>query len=107
MPSAEVARPDPVEGASQVRYTHMGSEGRDMTSLTVGQKGEIALPDAVRERYGLLPQTQVRMIETRTGILLVPLTDAPMSAELAQELADWQALSAESWDMFPYEDEEA
>jgi hypothetical protein len=28
-----------------------------------------------------------------------------MSAELADELAQWQALSAESWEMFPFEEE--
>jgi bifunctional DNA-binding transcriptional regulator/antitoxin component of YhaV-PrlF toxin-antitoxin module len=75
-----------------------------VTELTVGRKGEIALPDATRERYGLTPDAPVRLIETRNGILLVPLTDAPMSVELAQELAEWQSLSAEVWEMFPYED---
>jgi bifunctional DNA-binding transcriptional regulator/antitoxin component of YhaV-PrlF toxin-antitoxin module len=77
-----------------------------MVSLTVGKKGEISLPDTVRERYGMTPDTPVRVIETRRGVLLVPLTDEPMSPELAQELADWQALSAEVWEMFPYEDAE-
>jgi bifunctional DNA-binding transcriptional regulator/antitoxin component of YhaV-PrlF toxin-antitoxin module len=75
-----------------------------MTSLTVGKSGEIALPDALRERYGLTPDTPVRVVETRSGILLVPLTDIPMSAALADELNEWQALSTRSWDLFPYED---
>jgi hypothetical protein len=34
----------------------------------------------------------VRLVETRTGILLVPLTDEPMSDELTRELEEWQAL---------------
>jgi bifunctional DNA-binding transcriptional regulator/antitoxin component of YhaV-PrlF toxin-antitoxin module len=74
--------------------------------LTIGPAGEIELPDRVRERYGLTPSTPVRIIETRNGILLIPLSDAPMSAELADELAQWQALSAETWEMFPYQQED-
>jgi hypothetical protein len=52
----------------------------------------------------MLKQDQ-RGFETRGGILLVPLGDAPMSPELAEELADWQALGAESWDWFPFDEE--
>lgn len=58
----------------------------------------------MREKYHLTPETSLRLIETRTGILLVPITDEPMSEELAGELAEWQSLSLESWDMFPYEE---
>ncbi len=76
-----------------------------MKNLTIGQSGEIALPEEVRARYGLSSETPVRVIETRTGILLVPLTDEPMSAELTQELAEWQALSTKPWEGFPYESE--
>ena len=65
-----------------------------MENAIMGTGGEIALPDALRERYGLVPNQAVRLIETRAGILLVPLTDAPMSAELSQELAEWQSLGA-------------
>jgi bifunctional DNA-binding transcriptional regulator/antitoxin component of YhaV-PrlF toxin-antitoxin module len=75
-----------------------------MTRLTVGQGGEIALPPELRERYGLAPESPVRLIETRHGILVVPLSEAPVSSELAQELAEWQALAAEAWELFPYED---
>jgi bifunctional DNA-binding transcriptional regulator/antitoxin component of YhaV-PrlF toxin-antitoxin module len=76
-----------------------------MEILTVGPAGEIELPDKVRERYGMAPATPIRIIETRGGVLLVPLNDAPMSAELADELAQWQALGAETWEMFPFEEE--
>jgi bifunctional DNA-binding transcriptional regulator/antitoxin component of YhaV-PrlF toxin-antitoxin module len=78
-----------------------------MTRLMVGRGGEITLPEPMRERYGLAPDTPVRIIETRNGILLIPLTDLPMSPELAQELTDWQSLSAETWAEFPYEDTDA
>ena len=76
-----------------------------MIQATVGRQGEIALPDEVREPHGLVPDTPLRIIETRTGILIVPLTDAPMSEDLAQELAFWQSAGLDAWGAFPYEDE--
>lgn len=78
-----------------------------MISTTVGRQGEIALPDEVRERHGLMPDTPLRIIETRTGILIVPMTDEPMNEELIQELAAWQSMNLDAWDLFPYEDENA
>ncbi|MFN8496725.1 MAG: hypothetical protein U0641_02630 [Anaerolineae bacterium] len=75
-----------------------------MINSTIGHQGEIALPDDVRNRYGFLPDTPIRIIETSTGILIVPLTDEPMSQELKEELAAWQELSTETWDMFSYSD---
>ena len=74
---------------------------------TVNYDGNIALPDAVRHRYHLDEATRLRIIETSKGILLVPLTNAPMSAELAAELAAWQALGQDSLDMFPFEEQAA
>ena len=73
-----------------------------MTKLKVGHGGEISLPEDVRERYGFAPDIAVRVIETRSGVLLVPLTDAPISADLASELAEWQSLGAQSWELFPF-----
>jgi bifunctional DNA-binding transcriptional regulator/antitoxin component of YhaV-PrlF toxin-antitoxin module len=87
-----------VDGATRYTY-NAGVEELMLTSLTVGRGGEIALPESVRERYGLTPDTPVRVIETRPGIPIVPLTNAPMSPEMTQELAEWQSLSAEAWDM--------
>lgn len=77
-----------------------------MTKLMVGGSGEISLPEDVRRRHGFAPSTPVRVIETRTGVLLVVLNDAPVSSELARELAEWQALGAQSWEGFPYSDAE-
>jgi bifunctional DNA-binding transcriptional regulator/antitoxin component of YhaV-PrlF toxin-antitoxin module len=76
-----------------------------MEILTVGPAGQIELPGELRDRYGMAPATSIRIVETRGGVLLVPLGDAPMSPELADELAEWQALGAESWEMFPFEEE--
>ena len=50
-----------------------------MTTMTIGRGGEVTLP--------------------------VPLTDAPMSAELAQEVQEWQGLGQQTWTHFPYEDD--
>jgi bifunctional DNA-binding transcriptional regulator/antitoxin component of YhaV-PrlF toxin-antitoxin module len=73
--------------------------------LTIGPAGQIELPDEVRDRYGMAPATPIRIVETRGGVLLVPLGDVPMSPELAEELAQWQALGAQSWEMFPFDEE--
>jgi bifunctional DNA-binding transcriptional regulator/antitoxin component of YhaV-PrlF toxin-antitoxin module len=78
-----------------------------MANLTIGRGGEIRLPEEIRARYGLLPDTSVRIIETRTGILVIPITSEPMNAELAQELEEWQSLNTSVWDLFPYEDDSA
>jgi AbrB family looped-hinge helix DNA binding protein len=76
-----------------------------MSTLTVGRSGEIALPKELRERYALKPETRVRVIETQSGILLVPLTEAPMTGELARELEEWQSLGTRAWETFAYDDE--
>jgi len=71
-----------------------------MSNLKVERRGRITLPDKVRQRYGFNEQTSVRVVETRNGVLLIPLTEAPMSPELARELEQWQSLAASSWEMF-------
>lgn len=76
-------------------------------NLLIEDGGKISLPDEVCDRYGLKPDTRLRIIETRGGILLVPLTDEPVSEALAHELDDWQLLGAASLELFPYEETEA
>lgn len=73
-------------------------------NLVVEDGGKITLPETVREHYGLAEDTPLRIIETRSGILLVPITSEPMTEGLRSELEDWQALAAESLARFPYED---
>jgi hypothetical protein len=34
---------------------------------------------------------QFRVIETKKGVLLIPLTDEPMDNELKAEIEEWQA----------------
>jgi bifunctional DNA-binding transcriptional regulator/antitoxin component of YhaV-PrlF toxin-antitoxin module len=74
-------------------------------NVTIEDGGKITLPIAVRSRYGLAEHTPVRVIETRTGILLVPLTQEPMSESLADELQAWRSIGAESLEMFPYDED--
>jgi bifunctional DNA-binding transcriptional regulator/antitoxin component of YhaV-PrlF toxin-antitoxin module len=76
-------------------------------NLIIEDGGKITLPETVRNRYGLARDTPLRIIETRNGILLVPLTDEPMSESLRTELEEWQSIAAGSLEMFPYEDEQA
>lgn len=76
----------------------------EAANLTVERDGKITLPASLRGRYGLAEDTSLRVIETRNGILLVPLSDAPMSAEFSAELDEWQMLGAESLKMFSYEE---
>lgn len=71
-----------------------------MPNLNVEPGGKIMLPDELRQRYGFREQTSIRVVETRNGVLLIPLTDAPMSPELAREAEEWQSLAASSWEMF-------
>jgi bifunctional DNA-binding transcriptional regulator/antitoxin component of YhaV-PrlF toxin-antitoxin module len=73
-----------------------------MSTITVGGTGEIALPAEVRERFRIVPHTRLRIIETQTGVLLVPLTDEPMSPPLKEEIAEWQSLAGASWEKFGY-----
>ena len=73
-----------------------------MTTMTIERDGRLSLPPDIQERSGLLPETAVRVIETRNGILLVPLTNVPMSAELTEELQEWLARGQSAWEQFPY-----
>jgi bifunctional DNA-binding transcriptional regulator/antitoxin component of YhaV-PrlF toxin-antitoxin module len=72
--------------------------------LTIQENGTFSLPDEIVEQYHFKRENKVRIIRTKSGILLVPLTDAPMDAELTSELADWQSISADSWDLFRFDE---
>ena len=74
--------------------------------LVIEAGGKVTIPEALRRRYGFAPHTPVRVIETQSGILLVPLTDVPMSDALKAELAAWQSLGADTLAMFPFEEQE-
>jgi bifunctional DNA-binding transcriptional regulator/antitoxin component of YhaV-PrlF toxin-antitoxin module len=70
--------------------------------LIVERGGRITLPGGVLDRYGLTADSPVRIIETQKGIVLIPLTDEPMSEALASELREWQEAGGESWEVFEF-----
>jgi hypothetical protein len=74
-------------------------------NLTI-ENGRITLPEDVIGRYRFDDKTPIRIIETSNGILLIPLTNEPMSSSLLAEIAEWQALGTESLAEFPYESDE-
>jgi bifunctional DNA-binding transcriptional regulator/antitoxin component of YhaV-PrlF toxin-antitoxin module len=73
-------------------------------TLIAEDGGKITLPESVRDHYGLAEDTPLRVVETRGGILLVPLTSEPMGEDLRSELDEWQALGSESLELLPYEE---
>ena len=75
-----------------------------MSTATIDGLGSIHLPDEVCQRRGLLPNTRVRILETRHGVMIIPITEEPVPTELADELAAWQAAGIAGWDQFPYEE---
>jgi len=72
--------------------------------LTIEENGKLTLPDDIVERYQFKRETQFRIIETQKGILLIPLTDEPMNDELKTELEEWQAIGADGWETFEFEE---
>ncbi|MEN3002367.1 MAG: AbrB/MazE/SpoVT family DNA-binding domain-containing protein [Armatimonadota bacterium] len=76
-----------------------------MEQVTIGKNGELVVPPELRERYHLEPDVPVRLVETRVGILVIPLVGT-LPQGLLQELADWQQLGMRAWEQFPYEDTE-
>ena len=76
-----------------------------MTALLLEPNGTIRLPKKSLKRYGFEEKMLIRMIETKEGVLLIPLTDQSMSDELKQEIAQWQEASSGTWEEFPYESE--
>ena len=64
-----------------------------MTALLLETNGTIKLPKKSLKRYGIEQKTPIRLIETSEGILLIPITNEPMSSELKQEIAEWQESS--------------
>jgi len=75
-----------------------------MANPTIYYSDSLILPQDLRDRYKMTPDTPIRIIETRGGILLVPLMGEPASPELAAELEAWQSLSGTTLTDFPYDD---
>ncbi len=72
--------------------------------LTIKETGKFALPKDIVERYQFNKENRFRIIETQNGVLLVPLTDQPMSDELKTQLEEWQPIGTDGWEMFEFEE---
>ena len=75
-----------------------------MSTATIDPAGSVVLSAELRQRYHLHPSTAIRVVETRHGLLLVPLTGEPVPPDLERELDEWQSLDAAGWDAFPFEE---
>ncbi len=51
-----------------------------MTASTVSKKGQIVIPRAVRDRFGIKPGAKVEFVTVGGGIYLVPIPDDPIAA---------------------------
>ena len=40
--------------------------------MRITSKGQVTIPQAIRERYGLLPDTEVEFVESEGRVTLVP-----------------------------------
>ena len=76
-----------------------------MTDILTDANGQVTIPADIRRRCGMMPRTPVRVVETKGGVLLVPLTDAPMPPELSAELGAWTHLGAISATEWVYDEE--
>jgi bifunctional DNA-binding transcriptional regulator/antitoxin component of YhaV-PrlF toxin-antitoxin module len=74
-----------------------------MTTVLLEINGTIRLPKESLERYGFEQKMPIRLIETKEGVLLIPITNQPMSDELSSEITEWQEAACETWEEFPYE----
>ncbi|CUU10903.1 MAG: hypothetical protein K6U12_12115 [Armatimonadetes bacterium] len=70
-----------------------------MKHAIIGKNGELIVPEEMRIRYHLEPDIPVRLVETKVGILIIPLNEPP-SEETMEELAAWQRVGLASWERF-------
>ena len=38
--------------------------------MKIGERGQVTIPKAIREKYGLLPQIEVDFVPQKTGVLI-------------------------------------
>ncbi len=51
-----------------------------MITSSVSTRGQLVIPHELRKKYGIGPHSQVRWIDTGQGLMLVPLTDDPVTS---------------------------
>lgn len=75
-----------------------------MSPAIIDSTGSVTLAEELRIRHHFGASTKVRVVETRHGLLLMPLTNGSIPDALQRELDEWQSLDAGGWDAFPYEE---
>lgn len=51
-----------------------------MIKSSVSTKGQLVIPYKLRKKYGIKPHTIIRWIDTGQGLMLIPLTEDPISS---------------------------
>ena len=74
-----------------------------MSKVTITNSAAVPLPMHVRDRYGFVPGSTIRVVEMCDGVLFVALESGCSETELTRELAEWQSLAMDSWNAIPYE----
>lgn len=75
-----------------------------MPMIELTPAGDIPLPSEMRDRHGFLPGAPIRVVETRSGVLLISAASRELDPEFAAELEAWQVLAATSLSAFTYEE---
>lgn len=72
--------------------------------LTIEETGKLTLPTDIVQRFKFEKESRFRVIETQNGVLIIPFSDEPMSGALKAEIEEWQAVGADVWENFDYEE---
>jgi AbrB family looped-hinge helix DNA binding protein len=57
-----------------------------LTHVRITSKGQVTIPQRLRERYGLMPETEVEFVEVGGDVVL--RRAAPQTADRAQRIVD-------------------
>ena len=57
-----------------------------LTPVRITSKGQVTIPQHLRERYGLMPETEVEFVEVSGDVVL--RRAGPQSADRAQRIVD-------------------
>jgi bifunctional DNA-binding transcriptional regulator/antitoxin component of YhaV-PrlF toxin-antitoxin module len=51
-----------------------------MMTSSVSTRGQLVIPYKLRKKYGIKPHSIVRWMDTGQGLMLIPLTDDPVTS---------------------------
>jgi HEAT repeat protein len=72
-------------------------------AMPVSPSRALTLPPDLCQRYGLMPHTPLRLVPTRNGILIVPLSPAFQSEDVRREVDAWQLGNTRATTLLPPE----